>query len=54
MNGNLSPEDKAALAEEIPFGRFATAEEAAEVIVRLSEMPAYLTGSILRMDGGWQ
>lgn len=53
MNGNLTEEEKAALAEEIPFGRFATPEEAAEAIYLLSRMPAYVTGAVLRMDGGW-
>ena len=53
MNLNLSQEDRDALADEIPAGRFATPEEAADAILRLAEMPSYLTGSILRLDGGW-
>ena len=53
MNLNLSNEDRNALADEIPAGRFATPEEAADAILRLTEMPSYLTGSILRLDGGW-
>ena len=53
MNGHLSPEDKEALAEEIPYGRFATPEEAAKAVLLLSEMPLYVTGATLRMDGGW-
>lgn len=53
MNRNLSEEDRAALADEIPFGRFIAPEEAAEAIYHLSEMPACLTGSVIRMDGGW-
>ena len=27
--------------------------EAADAILRLTEMPSYMTGSILRLDGGW-
>ncbi len=53
MNRNLSDEDRRALASEIPADRFAAPEEVAEAIVRLSEMPSYLTGATLRMDGGW-
>ena len=53
MNGNLDEEEKASLAEEIPAGRFATPEEVAEAIFKLTELPDYTTGSILRMDGGW-
>jgi len=53
MNGNLSEEEKLALAEEIPYGRFADPEEVAEAIALLSTMPSYVTGAVLRMDGGW-
>ena len=53
MNGHLSSEDKEALAAEIPYGRFATPEEAAKTVLLLSEMPLYVTGATLRMDGGW-
>ena len=53
MNRNLNEEERSSLAEEIPFGRFITPEEAAEAIWHLSEMPACLTGAVLRMDGGW-
>ena len=53
MNGNLDEEEKAALAEEIPAGRFAEPQEVADAILRLTEMPNYITGAVLRMDGGW-
>lgn len=54
MNGHLSDEDKAALAEEIPAGRFASPEEIAQVVMRLVHSPAYLTGQVITVDGGWQ
>lgn len=54
MNGHLSDEDKAALAEEIPAGRFARPEEIASVVMRLVHSPAYLTGQVITVDGGWQ
>ncbi|MBQ8949849.1 MAG: SDR family NAD(P)-dependent oxidoreductase [Lachnospiraceae bacterium] len=53
MNKNLSEEEKAVLEEEIPIGRMASPEEAAELIVKLSEMPAYFTGEVVKFDGGW-
>ena len=53
MNGHLSPEEKKALCDEIPAGRMATPEEAAECILKVSQMPVYMTGNILKTDGGW-
>ncbi len=54
MNAWLSEEERAALEEEIPAGRFGTAEEAAQVILMLAEGPEYLTGQIVTVSGGWQ
>ena len=53
MNGHLSEEDRASLEEEIPVGRMASPEEAAELIVKISEMPEYFTGEVVKFDGGW-
>ena len=53
MNGFLSEEDKASLEEEIPFGRMMTSDEAAETVTGLLEMPLYLTGEVIKCDGGW-
>ena len=53
MNDNLSPDEKAVLAEEIPAGRFGTPEEVAECVRLLSLAPLYLTGQIIAVDGGW-
>lgn len=53
MNQTLSPEDLAALKEEIPADRFATPEEIAETALFLAEAPSYLTGQILGVNGGW-
>ncbi|MBQ1681423.1 MAG: SDR family NAD(P)-dependent oxidoreductase [Agathobacter sp.] len=52
MNGHLSAEEKADLAEEIPMG-FGTPEAVAEAVLRLTEMPEYLTGQVISLDGGW-
>ena len=46
-------EERQALLEEIPMGRMGTPEEAAQLILKLLESPAYLTGQIIRLDGGW-
>lgn len=53
MNRCFSDEERENLAEEIPFGRFATVEEAAEAVWALINMPEYVTGQIVRMDGGY-
>lgn len=53
MNRCFSEEERAALAEEIPVGRFATPEEVADTLLLLAQMPAYLTGQVIRFDGGF-
>ena len=53
MNGHLSDDDKASLAEEIPAGRFGDPQEVAELVKSLSGMNSYLTGQIITLDGGW-
>ncbi|MDR1801666.1 MAG: 3-oxoacyl-ACP reductase FabG [Lachnospiraceae bacterium] len=53
MNSHLDPQEKAALTESIPAGRFATAKEAAEMCVNILKMPIYMTGQVITMDGGW-
>ncbi len=53
MNAQLSNEEKDALCEEIPAGRFGTPEEVGEAVAALLEMPDYLTGQIISLDGGW-
>lgn len=53
MNRCFSEEERAALADEIPANRFADPEEVAEAVLLLSKMPAYLTGQIIRFDGGF-
>lgn len=52
MNSRLTAEERAALEEEIPAGRYGTAEEAARAVLNLTQMPSYLTGQIIGMDGG--
>lgn len=53
MNDRLDEEERNALREEIPAGRFGTPEEAAKLALMLAEAPGYLTGQIIRMDGGF-
>lgn len=53
MNAHLTGEDLAALAEETPLGRIGTAEEAAQAIYFLaSDRASFITGQVLRVDGG--
>lgn len=53
MNACFSEEDRQALAEEIPSGRFGTPEEVANLVLALAEGHSYLTGQIITLDGGW-
>ncbi len=53
MNAHLTKEETAEICAQIPAGRVASPEEAAEAMLRLLEMPSYFTGEIVRLDGGW-
>lgn len=53
MNDFFSKEERKELEDEIPTGRFGEVNEVAKLVVSLIESPAYLTGQIIRMDGGW-
>ncbi len=53
MNGWMSVEDRAQLEDEIPYGRMCTPAEVADFVRLLASAPTYLTGQIIRFDGGW-
>lgn len=53
MNACFSPEEREALAEEIPAGRFGRPEEVADLALQLATGNDYLTGQIITLDGGW-
>lgn len=52
MNNFMSHEEKAAFSEEIPMGRFGTADEVASLALYLAQENTYMTGQILSLDGG--
>lgn len=54
MNQCFSEEERTALCEEIPAGRFATPEEVANLALSILTSTSYLTGQIITLDGGWQ
>lgn len=53
MNACFSSDELNALEESIPFGRMASPKEAAECALQILSSPSYLTGQIIRFDGGW-
>ena len=53
MNAWLTEEERSSLEEEIPYGRMATVEEAADFLLLLSNAPLYLTAQVIPFDGGW-
>lgn len=54
MNLRFSEEERRALIEEIPADRMGNAAEAAEMVSCVLSMPAYATGQIFTIDGGWR
>ena len=52
MNHFLDAEEKAALIEEIPAGRFLNPQESAEIIYSVATLNPYVTGQIITADGG--
>ena len=53
MNRIFSDDERSALCEEIPAGRFAEPEEVAKLVRAIAEQSDYLTGQIVTLDGGW-
>ena len=54
MNHCFSQEEIDSIIEEIPADRLGTAQEAARMVLQIINSPAYLTGQIITLDGGWQ
>ena len=53
MNACFSEEEMNQLRQEIPADRLGSVREAAQMISQIIHAPAYLTGQIITMDGGW-
>lgn len=53
MNACFGPEERAELENEIPAGRYGRPEEVAQLAWQLLSGNDYLTGQIIRLDGGW-
>ena len=52
MNAQLSPADRAALAEETPLGRLGTPKDVADALVYLAQAD-FVTGQVLGVNGGF-
>lgn len=53
MNQQLSDEDRENLCNDIPACRFGTPQEVAQAVLHLYQSPSYLTGEIIKIDGGY-
>ncbi len=53
MNRCFSPEEIGALIDAIPADRLGKPQEVAELALLLARAPAYLTGQIVTLDGGF-
>ncbi len=53
MNACFNEEERTALCDDIPACRFGTASEIAQMISQLYQTPFYLTGEVIKIDGGY-
>ena len=53
MNKELSKEELIEIEKEIPLGKMGKAEDVAKAVAFLAESN-YITGQIIRIDGGWK
>ena len=53
MNAMLTDEEKTALSEEIPAGRFCLPSEIADMVLSIIKAPSYMTGQVIGVDGGF-
>lgn len=53
MNAQLSKEERQALMDEVPAGRFGSPKEVADLVLGLAKRHSYLTGQIIGLDGGF-
>lgn len=53
MNHQLSTEERANLASDIPAGRFAEPSEVADLVWQMANSPDYMTGQVIGIDGGY-
>ncbi|MBR4581606.1 MAG: SDR family NAD(P)-dependent oxidoreductase [Lachnospiraceae bacterium] len=53
MNNHLSIGEKESLFDEIPSGRPGTPDEVAEFVYQIATSSKYLTGQVIKFDGGW-
>lgn len=54
MNGHLTEEDIASIADEIPLKRQGTPKDVADAVFFLaSDMADYITGQVISVSGGW-
>ena len=53
MNQWMEEDELIALVDEIPAGRLVKLEEVADLAYHLGYKESYLTGQIIRLDGGW-
>lgn len=53
MNKCFTDEERNELADEIPAGRFGTADDVASLALSIATGNEYLNGQIITLDGGW-
>lgn len=53
MNSFLNKDDLQSIIDEVPAGRIGKPEDVAKLVFDISNTSSYLTGQIIKLDGGW-
>ena len=53
MNSFLNEDDLQSVIDEVPAGRIGKPEDVAKLVFDISNTSSYLTGQVIKLDGGW-
>lgn len=53
MNGFLNDDELQSVLDEVPAGRIGTPEDVAKLAFDITNTSDYLTGQVIKLDGGW-
>lgn len=53
MNSFLNEDDLQSVIDEVPAGRIGKPEDVAKLVFDISKTSSYLTGQVIKLDGGW-
>ena len=53
MNGLLNDDELQSVLDEVPAGRIGKPEDVAKLAFDITNTSDYLTGQVIKLDGGW-